>query len=81
VKRSISAQNLIAYSNQYDELILNIYMARSHFAISGGETHFSVKKDLKISKITFFSVDNQKIAEWHNHFRKASDQKQGMSKV
>jgi len=28
-----------------------------------------------------FSVDNQKIAEWHNHFRKASDQKQGMSKV
>ena len=54
VKRSISAQNLKAYSNQHDELILNICMAKSNFALTGGKTHFSMKKELKISKITFF---------------------------
>ena len=33
----VQSHNLIAYSNQLDELIRNIYMAWSNFAISGGE--------------------------------------------
>ena len=33
----VQSHNLIAYSNQLDELIRNIYMAWSNFAISGGK--------------------------------------------